>query len=134
MTITTGTVRTLRPGQVFSVPDTDMVPALIEAISAPVAGVRFIDVRDPADGTPIPMRRVLGLDRGVRVHELEVWHHRYTNTTDEPIAVTLGRREEIVEPGDALHFTGLAQPDLFPGESWDHITEPVVAESETRPL
>jgi len=134
MTSTSSTVRTLRAGQVFSVPDTDMLPALIEAISAPVAGVRFIDVLDPVDGTPISARRVLGLDRGVRVHEVEVWHHRYTNITDQPIAVTLGRREELVEPCDAVHYTGLAQPDLFPCESWGHFTEPVVAESETRPL
>lgn len=134
MTTTTGTVRTLCAGQVFSVPDTDMVPALIEAISAPVAGVRFIDVLDPTDGTPISVRRVLGLDRGVRVHEVEVWHHHYTNVTDEPITVALGRRQETVEPGGTLHYTGLAQPELFPHESWDHATEPVVVESETRPV
>lgn len=134
MTTTTSTVRTLRPGQVFSVPDTAMVPALIEAISAPVAGVRFIDVLDPADGTPIAARRVLGLDRGVRIHQVDVWHHHYTNITDQPIRVTLGRREEIVEPGGALHYTGLAQPDLFSPESWDHVTEPVVTESEMRSL
>lgn len=131
---TTTAVRALRAGQVFSVPNTDMPPALIHAISEPVAGVRFIDVLDPADGTLIHARRVLGLDRGVLVHDVETWHHHYTNITGQAVAVAFGRREEVVEPGGTLHYTGRAQPDVFPDEGWEHLAEPVVVESDTRPL
>lgn len=70
----------------------------------------------------------------MRVHEFAVWHYHYTNTTDEPIAVTLGRREELIEPGETLRYTGHAHPDLFPNKAWAHVSEPVIVESAVRPL
>lgn len=133
MTSTTS-VRDLCAGQVFSVPDTGLAPALVHAISEPVAGVRFIDVLDPADGMPSPARRVLGLDRGMMLHEVETWHHHYRNVADQAATVKLGRREEVVEPGATLHYTGLANPDVFLDEAWQHAAEPVVVESESRRL
>lgn len=119
-------MRHLRAGQVFSLPAANMEPALIDGISDPVGNVRFVLCLDPADGTPVEVRRVLGLDRTVVVHDVEVWHHHYTNTSDVELEVRLGRREETVAPGETLHYTGEARPDTFPVSAWKHQVEPIV--------
>jgi hypothetical protein len=128
------TVRHLVVGQVFSVPGTGGDPVLIEAISTPLVDVRFIYCIDPTDGSPRESRYVLGLQREVDVYEVDARHHHYTNISETTLEVRFGRRDEEVEPGETLHYTGVERPDVFDAAQWSHRIEASVTERERTPL
>lgn len=132
--VCTTTVRDLRAGQVISLPGAGQDdPAVVHAISEP-SGVRFLILADLSDGEPVGGRLCLGLDRSVVVHEVAVCHHSYRNTSDAAVPVAYGRRTETVEPGTTVHYTGAANPQAFPEETFEHSVRPVEVVREQWPL
>ena len=134
MQFRTTKVGLLRAGQVISLPDVEREPAWIGGISDPVGDVRFIEVRNLVDGEPNPSRLVLGLDRRVMVHDIEIAEHAYKNATGERIDVALGARAATVAPGEVFVYIGAANEDVFPSHSWTHTVHPIDVESRDRPV
>lgn len=119
------TVRALRPGQVISMPDTNLDPSFIVSITT-LKDSRSLRLVDLESGEARDALLVLGMDRTVVLHDAIVTHHYYRNEGHETIDVDLGLRSEAVAPGETYHYTGVARPDLFGDPPWRHVVLPVV--------
>ena len=128
------TVDQLAAGMVMTLPESGLGPSVIVEISQPIGASRLIRVTDLATGELRSETLSLGTHRRVVVHDVLVEHHRYVNKSGQQQHITLGRTTYDVAPGEAVHFTGKADPELFDPGVWDHSSEPVDVATETRPL
>lgn len=131
----TSHVKDLSAGDVISLPDAGhSEPALIDGISDPVGGVRFINLVDLQTGNPIDTRLVLGLDRAVKKHAIEVAVHRYTNESGQTLHPDAGDGPFPVASGATVEYVGVARPDVYPPPDWSHDQDEIETGSESRPL
>lgn len=122
-----GRVADLEPGMVFSMPDSGLdQPSIVIEISNEIGTSRMIVVQDLEAVEPSDVRHMLGVEREVVIHVVQVEHQNYKNISGRTIDVQLGRgAHSSVEPGSTFHYTGTPRPEVFEDSAWEHWTEPI---------
>ena len=118
----------------MSVPGVDQKPVLVEGISNAVGSVRFIHLLDIQTGISLEKRFVLGLDRTVTRHSIDVANQRYTNESGQTLQPDLGGISTTVPSGGSVEYIGVPRPDVYPPPDWSHVQEPIETDSTQRPL
>ena len=113
---------------VITMPEPTFGPATVIGVTR-MPGVRLLALLDYPTGQPREETLGLGEDRGVVVHDLPVAHHKYTNTSDDLLTITLLEEAVEVPPGATYLHIGGERADVFPPSLWSHVEGPLDIES-----